>query len=85
MYSEVWDDLVLDSSIFGALLKEIKNEYDNFLSHLLELVKLNDHDEILRSYHVIDDVIAASRSRIAENLFQKVDDLEVACRNALLK
>ena len=71
--------------MFGDVLGEIKQEYDHFLTHLLEMVKYADHDEVLRSYHVMDDVIATSRTRRAETLFQEVDELELACRNALLK
>ena len=49
------------------------------------MVKYSDRDEIVHSYRVIDDDITSSRLRKAEEVFQEVDDLEIACRDALLK
>ena len=71
--------------MFGAILGEIKQEYDDYLSHLLDMMKYNGHDDVIKSQRVMDDVSSLSRSKKVEILFEEVDDLEVKCRDALLR
>ena len=85
IYSDIWSDLSLDSPIFGALLREIKDEYDNYLSYLLDIVKSTDRHDLLRSHYAIDDASFKSKSKEAKALLYEVENLENNCREALIR
>lgn len=75
----------MDSSIFGSLFSEIKDEYDNYLSHLLDVMKLTDRTDILQSHDVMDDISSKAKSKKAKAFQREVEDLENNCREALIR
>ena len=85
IYSDVWNDLILDSTIFGSLLDEIKTEYDSYLSTLLDIVEYTDLDDAPRSLHAIEDAASGVRAQKADGLLHDVEDLERQCKDALLR
>lgn len=84
VYSEVWQDLCLDSSIFGPILSEIKAEYDNYLSDLLDEMKATNHAELLSCLSVVDGMSENNHIDV-ENLQEIVENLEEQGRQGLLK
>ncbi|XP_068698111.1 uncharacterized protein C6orf118-like isoform X1 [Montipora foliosa] len=53
LYNQVLDEIIADSQTFGPLLTRIKDEYDSYMSHLLDTQKPSQHKVL---YHHIDSL-----------------------------
>lgn len=85
LYSDVWNDLTLDSSIFGKLLANIKSEYDLYLSHLLQSMNSSNHNEIIHTLGLVKTLSPSKDKDDDHSLRNKVEELMVQCRDALLR
>ncbi|CAK8687817.1 unnamed protein product [Clavelina lepadiformis] len=85
LYSEIWSDLTIDSSILGSLLGEIKEEYDSYLTFLLDSMKSSNRVELASCLKEAEDVSNDEKLRIAEEVCNEVDTLETLCKEALLR
>nr|XP_039252286.1 uncharacterized protein C6orf118-like [Styela clava] len=83
-YGEVWHDLCLDSSIFGPILSETKDEYDRYLSDLLDEMKATNHTELLSCLNAANGMTGTNEEDV-ETLQNTVEDLEEQGRQGLLK
>lgn len=84
VYDEVWRDLCVDSSIFGALLLEIKHCYDSRLLSLLDNTSKTSHSEILTCLSATDGLSNFTENDVREKK-QTVDNLEEDGRKTLLR
>ena len=81
----MWNDLSLDSSIFGQLLANIKSEYDLYLSHLLQSMNSSNHSEIIHTLGLVKSLTPSNDEDDDYSLRNKVEQLMLQCRDALLR
>ncbi|XP_015760014.1 PREDICTED: uncharacterized protein C6orf118-like [Acropora digitifera] len=53
IYNAIFDGIIADSQTFGPILRRIKDEYDNYMTHLLDTQKPSQHQVL---YHHIDSL-----------------------------
>lgn len=85
LYSDVWNDLTLDSSIFGLLLASIKSEYDLYLSHLLQSMNSSNHNEIIQTLGLVKSLSPSKDNQSDDSLREEVEQLMKQSRDALLR
>jgi len=85
LYSDVWNDLTLDSSIFGLLLASIKSEYDLYLSHLLQTMNSSNHNEIIQTLGLVKSLSPTKDQQSDVSLREEVEELMQQSRDALLR
>ncbi|XP_031560594.1 uncharacterized protein LOC116296678 [Actinia tenebrosa] len=53
IYTDIWQEIIDHSDTFGGILKSIKDEYDNYMSYLLDTQRPSQHKLL---YHHLDSL-----------------------------
>ncbi|XP_073229884.1 uncharacterized protein C6orf118-like [Porites lutea] len=78
LYNRCFDEIIGQSSTFGPLLRKIKDEYDSYMSHLLDTQKPSQHKVL---YHHIDSLSEnPSTSDKLKEEEKRVENLEKEAR-----
>nr|XP_026692914.1 uncharacterized protein C6orf118-like isoform X2 [Ciona intestinalis] len=85
LYSEIWNDMSLDSTIFGELLNEIKEEYDSYLVHLIDSSQSTNRAELAQCLELIKGMSSHEKVEMSQQLQEEVENLEEKCKTALLR
>ncbi|XP_054885390.1 uncharacterized protein LOC129359641 [Poeciliopsis prolifica] len=81
VYSDVFDDVCEGLPVFGRILREIKTEYDLYISHLMDTCSSQDSVPLQPFVNDIDDIIVTDKE--VEGAEKGVCILEEVAKSAL--
>ncbi|XP_027861912.1 uncharacterized protein C6orf118 isoform X1 [Xiphophorus couchianus] len=81
VFSDVFDDVCEGSPVFGRILREIKTEYDLYISHLMDTHSSQDNVPLEPFVNDIDDIIVSDNE--LEGAEKGVCSLEEEAKSAL--
>ncbi|XP_032238155.2 uncharacterized protein C6orf118 [Nematostella vectensis] len=88
IFTDVWQDIINQSDTFGDVLQKIKDEYDNYMSYLLDAQRPSQHRMLYRHLESLtqDQATTAELKKEQERVKRlETQARQLLCENARLR